>query len=158
MLWNVLLSVSYSARFCIVVVPGPGLRDAGRKQEVTAKSHASGNRVFCVVNPHLGGAVEAGGRRGLSEFGRSWKRAPFRTVRGGPFLGPLRKRNGSSVPTVAVPWANRCVVAEERRRCCGAVQVRSASQTKKELALPPTEPAHLPRIARGWPPVARHDA
>ena len=43
---NVRLSVPYSVRFCVVVVVQPRFRAVGRRQEVPAKSQASGTMSF----------------------------------------------------------------------------------------------------------------
>ena len=89
--WNVLLRVSCSVRFCDVVVPGPWFRDAGRRQQVTAKSQSG---------PLHGGT---GDRRG----GRGWHAGEVRRCQGGAegellslphggclLNGRLRRRHG----------------------------------------------------------------
>ena len=47
--WNVHVMLSYSVRFWVEVVVGRGFRVAGRRQEVTAKSEASGINHFLLV-------------------------------------------------------------------------------------------------------------
>ena len=132
--------VACSVRFWVGAISGQGFPEAGRRQEVTAKSQASRAEPSREWPTHVAGTVEAGT---LWEPIRVWvglKETCLLFL--SRFLRRLLEDRGHRVVSaVAIPcaWADSCVVGEEveewphkgsrvsrahgmRKRCCGAVK------------------------------------